>query len=219
MFSEKKTQIILIVSAIILIGVVFGLFWLAFTAEERAMTKASKEHAQGEKFLQQYLEAKEKIKKDPEDFGAYFEIGFVKAEFKDYPGAAEAYKKSYALNPNSLVALNNLAGVYIKMKEYSKAEETYLESINKFSDYVQSYYGIIDLYQNYLTERKSQIEPILLKALSGLPNDQNLLSLLAGYYRDTKQNDKAIGIYERILSLRPEDNLIKQEIESLKGQQ
>lgn len=216
MTREKKIQIILIVGVIILIAVVLGLFWLAFTAEDRAMAKAAKNNPQGEKFLQEYRDAKAKLKQDPEDFGAYFEIGFVKAEFNDYPGAIEAYKKSYELNPNSMIALNNLGDVYTKMKNYSKAEEMYLESIAKFPDYTQPYYALIDLYQNYMPEKKGNIEKILLKGLDGLPKDQNLLSLLAGYYRETKQIDKAIAIYEKILALRPDDLLIKTEIENLK---
>jgi cytochrome c-type biogenesis protein CcmH/NrfG len=215
--KSKKIQILLVVGVIILIAVVFGLFWMAFTAEDRSMAKAAKEHPQGEKFLQEYRDAKAKAQKDPEDFGAYFEIGFVKAEFRDYQGAVEAYKKSYELNPNSIVALNNLADVYTKMKNYVKAEEMYLESIGRFPAYVQSYYAIIDLYQNFMPEKKAEIEKVLLKGLEGLPTDQNLLSLLAGYYRDTKQNDKAVAIYEKILELRPNDNLIREEIESLKA--
>lgn len=215
--QSKKIQILLIVGVIVLIAVVLGLFWLAFTAEDRSMAKAAKEHPQGEKFLQEYRDAKAKVQKDSEDFGAYFEIGFVKAEFKDYQGAAEAYRKSYELNPNSIIALNNLADVYIKMKDYAKAEEMYLESIAKFPAYVQSYYAIIDLYQNYMPEKKAEIERVLLKGLVGLPTDQNLLSLLAGYYREVKQNDKAIAVYEKILELRPDDNLIREEIESLKA--
>ena len=215
--QSKKIQILLIGSVIILIAVVFGLFWMAFTAEDRAMAKAAKNNPQGEKFLQEYRDAKAKLKQDPEDFGAYFEIGFVKAEFNDYPGAIEAYKKSYELNPNSMIALNNLGDVYAKMKNYSKSEEMYQESIAKFPDYTQSYYALIDLYQNYMPEKKAEIEKVLLKGLAGLPTDQNLLSLLAGYYRETKQIDKAIAVYEKILELRPNDNLIKEEIESLKA--
>jgi len=215
--QSKKIQILSIGSVIILIAVVFGLFWMAFTAEDRAMAKAAKNNPQGEKFLQEYRDAKAKLKQDPEDFGAYFEIGFVKAEFNDYPGAIEAYKKSYELNPNSMIALNNLGDVYAKMKNYSKSEEMYQESIAKFPDYTQSYYALIDLYQNYMPEKKAEIEKVLLKGLAGLPTDQNLLSLLAGYYRETKQIDKAIAVYEKILELRPNDNLIKEEIESLKA--
>ena len=217
MTREKKIQIILIAGVIVLVAVVLGLFWMAFTAEDRAMAKAAGNHPQGEKFLQQYRDAKAKLKQDPEDFGAYFEIGFVKAEFKDYPGAIESYKKSYELNPNSMIALNNLGDIYTRMENYSKAEEMYLESIGKFSDYTQSYYALIDLYRNYMQEKKENIEKVLLKGLEGLPNDQNLLSLLAGYYRETKQIDKAIVIYEKILALRPNDLLIKEEIENLKA--
>src|SRR3989339_44291 len=197
MTREKKRQIILIAGVIVLVAVVLGLFWMAFTAEDRAMAKAAGNHPQGEKFLQQYRDAK--------------------AEFKDYPGAIESYKKSYEFNPNSMIALNNLGDIYTRMENYSKAEEMYLESIGKFSDYTQSYYALIDLYRNYMQEKKENIEKVLLKGLEGLPNDQNLLSLLAGYYRETKQIDKAIVIYEKILALRPNDLLIKEEIENLKA--
>jgi cytochrome c-type biogenesis protein CcmH/NrfG len=216
--GNRKIEILIIVGAVILVAAVIGLAWLGLTSEDRAMAKLAKDHPQGEKFLTQFREAKAKLKKDPKDFGAYFEIGQAKEEFKDYSGAAAAYGKSFELNPNSLVALNNLGGVYVKMQEYQKAEAAYMESLDKFAGYTPTYYALVDLYQGYYTEKKSQIEIIIQKGLKASPNDQNLLRLLAGYYVNAGEKDKAIETYTKILALKPDDTLIKNEIERLKAQ-
>ena len=215
--GNRKIEILIIASAVVLVLAVVGLVWMLFTAEDRSLAKLAKDHPQGEKFLTQYRDAKEKLEKDSKDFGAYFEIGFVKAEFKDYQGAVEAYKKSIEFNPNSIVAMNNLADVYIKLKKYPEAESSYLQAISTVPGYAPSYFALVDLYQSYYTEKKSQIESVILKGLKVMPKDQNMLALLAGHYRDTKQNEKAVEIYEKILELRPDDKLIREEINNLKA--
>ncbi len=202
---------------ILVIGVVLASYF-ALTAEDRYMAKMAKEHSQGDKLLKQYQDAKAKLKKDPKDFGAYFEIGFVKNEFKDYQGAVESYQKSVELNPNSIIAYNNMADDYTKLKKYPEAEQSYMASLRVAPTYIPTFYGLIDLYQNYYKEKQMLIERVLEDGLKVSPDDQNLLSLLAGYYRDTDQKDKAIETYEKILKLRPNDKVLQDEINTLKVQ-
>jgi cytochrome c-type biogenesis protein CcmH/NrfG len=219
MDKNRKITILIFVAVAILVISVVALGYYVFTSEERNMTKSAKEHPQGEKLLKQYNEAKAKLKDNPNDFGAYFDIGFVKNEFKDYEGAVKAYKKSTELNPNSIIAYNNMADDYIKLGKYPEAEAAYMRSLQVAANYTPTFYGLIDLYQNYYKEKKMMIERVLQDGLKVSPDDQNLLSLLAGYYRDTGQKEKAIEIYEKILKLRPDDKILQEEIISLKSGQ
>jgi cytochrome c-type biogenesis protein CcmH/NrfG len=217
MDKNRKISILITAAVVLLIAGVGAIIYYAATAETRYMAKAAKENPQGEKLLRQYNDAKAKLKTNPEDFGAYFDIGFVKNEFKDYKGAVEAYKNSIKYNPNSIIAYNNMADDYTKLKDYPDAEAAYMRSLQIASNYMPTYYSLVGLYQNYYTDKKMVTERVLQDGLKANPNDQNLLSLLAGYYRDTKQNDKAIATYEEILKLRPDDKVLQDEVNSLKN--
>jgi tetratricopeptide (TPR) repeat protein len=217
MDKNRKISILIAAIVVLLVAGVGAIIYYAMTAEARYMAKAAKENPQGEKLLQQYNDAKAKLKTNPEDFGAYFDIGFVKNEFKDYEGAVEAYQNSVKYNSNSIIAYNNMADCYTKLGKYPEAEESYMNSLRVAANYTPTFYSLVDLYQNYYTEKKMMIEPVLQDGLKVTPDDQNLLSMLAGYYRDTKQNEKAIGIYEKILQLRPDDKVLQDEISSLKN--
>jgi tetratricopeptide (TPR) repeat protein len=219
MLSNKKINILIISIAVVLVIGAVAASYFVLTAEDRYMAKMAKQHPQGDKLLKEYRDAKARLKKDPKDFGAYFEIGFVKNEFKDYQGAVDAYKKSVELNPNSIIAYNNMADDYTKLKKYPEAEAAYMASLRVAATYTPTFYGLIDLYQNYYKEKQMMIERVLEDGLKVSPDDQNLLSLLAGYYRDTNQKDKAIATYEKILKLRPDDKVLQDEINTLKSQQ
>lgn len=212
MLTQKKIKFLIISGTVILVILIIGLVWLVLTAEERNLEKLAKSHTQGEKLLNQFKEAKKILRKDPRNFEAYFEIGWVKAELKDFQGAEQAYQKSLSINPNNLVALNNLAYVYIQLKNYSRAEESFLKSLKLNPHYIHTYISLVDFYQNYYTEKKSEIEKVLLEGLKKAPENENLLLVLAAYYRDTGQKGKAIETYERILRQRPGNEAIREEI-------
>lgn len=212
MLTQQKIEFLIISGLVILIILIIGLVWLALTSEERHLEKLASQHEQGQKLLEQFRTAKKALKKDPQDFGAYFEIGWVKAELKDYKGAEQAYQKSLSINPKSLVAFSNLANVYIQMKKYLQAEEAFLKSLELNPSYIPTYLSLVDFYQNYYKEKKTEIEKILLKGLQEVPEHESLLSALAAYYRDTGQKGKAIETYERILRQRPGDEAIREEI-------
>ncbi len=211
----SKKKILLILGIVLFVAAIIGLVGLAWWLEkkdERQIEKLAQGQEQGQKLIDQYKEAKKTLQKDPNDFGAYFEIGWVKTELKDWPGAAAAYEKSVALNDKNITGWNNLAYVYTQMKNYPKAEESYLKSLEVSAGYMPTYMSLIDFYENYYIEKKSEIEKVILRGLQASPENEGLLSALAIYYRDIGQKGKAIDAYERLLHIKPGDEEIRQEI-------
>lgn len=216
----KKRKIIIwgvvLVLAVLIIG---GGAGAAYKYEEWKMERLAKKSEMGDKYLRQYLEAKAKIKMDENDFDAYNKKGFAEAELGYFSVAEKDYLKSEKLNSANLFNLNDMVNLYLKTKNYPKAEEYYLKIIGFDPKNSLAYQGLVNLYYDFYPEKKGEIEKILLKGIGQLPEDQNLLGLLGAYYRTVaKDIPKTIEIYERLLKLTPENNLLKQEIESLKKQ-
>lgn len=209
-----------------LIGLVFFFLFTAISGgvlfklkyEDWKMVWLARKHEQGERYLHQYYEAKLRVKNNPNDEEAYFEIGLAKQELGDSKGAERAYLKSISLDDKNITTINTLAALYVKIKKYPKAEEYYLKALEINPRLISTYQNLVTFYYNDYQEKNSEIEKILLRGLNEMPEDPNLLSLLVSYYRTVAHdNKKAVEIYQRILSLRPDDKLLKSEIERLES--
>jgi tetratricopeptide (TPR) repeat protein len=61
--------------------------------------------------------------KTPSDYGPHLMMGLVYEQMKNYPRASDSYSKVLSLNPNSVLALNNLA--YLDAEKLNKLDEGY----------------------------------------------------------------------------------------------
>jgi tetratricopeptide (TPR) repeat protein len=219
--AARKRKIIIWGVVLVLVVLVVGAgAGAAYKYEEWKMARLAKKSEMGDKYLRQYLEAKAKIKIDKNDFDAYNKKGFAEAELGYFSAAENDYLKSENLNPANLFNLNDLVNLYLKEKNYPKAEEYYLKIISFDPKNSPTYQGLATLYYDFYPEKKEEIEKVLLKGIEQLPEDQNLLGLLGAYYRTiAKDIPKTIEVYEKLLKLRPDDDLLKQEIEGLKKEQ
>ncbi len=65
-----------------------------------------------------------KLKENPEDGEAAFEVAFAYDQLGQFKKAERYYLKTLEINPSNDVSLNNLANLYEKVEEYDKASET-----------------------------------------------------------------------------------------------
>lgn len=217
--AKRRKIIVWSAVLVLIILVIGGGAGAAYKYEQWKMARLAKKSEMGNKYLTQYLEAKAKIKAEKNDFDAYNKKGFAEAELGYFSAAEKDYLKSEKINPANLFNLNDLVNLHLKIKNYSKAEEYYLKIISLDPKSSLAYQGLTTLYHDFYPEKKGEIEKILLRGIGELPEDQNLLGLLGAYYRTiAKDIPKTIEIYEKLLKLRPNDELLKQEIESLRKQ-
>ena len=213
---------IVIIAAIVLLLAVFcvgGWYFYTFKYDYWRMQRLAKDVEYGNNYLQQYLDATSRITKNPDDAGAYADLGAARAALKDYAGAEADYSIALKLDGNNISILNGAAGFYVSRQDYQKAEDCYLKMLDVNPAYGPAYQGLVDLYNNYYTAKKGEIEGILKNGLENLPDDQNLLALLASYYLTISgEREKALVVYEKMLSLRPNDLLLKAEIKRLKAE-
>jgi tetratricopeptide (TPR) repeat protein len=229
---EKKT-IIIIIAIILALAVLGAGGWYFYIYKPACnvmrsiagrydywrMQRLAKGVEYGNNYLRQYLDATARITKNPDDGGAYADLGAARAALKDYAGAEADYSKALELDGDNISVLNSAADFYTSRQNYPKAEECYFKVLNVDPAYAPAYQNLVALYNNYYTAKKGEIEKVLLKGLESMPNDQNLLALLASYYMSISGEwDKAIAVYERMLSLRPNDALLKETIQKLKAE-
>ena len=216
--AEKYRRFFIVLGAVVLIFLIAGggvLYKLKY--EDWKMVWLAKKQENGQTYLYQYYEAKKEIKNSPDNAGAYLSLGIAQQELGDNKRAEKALLKSFALNSKNINTINSLANFYLKTKNFPKAEEYYLKALALEPKNITAYQNLVSFYFNDYTEKNREIEKILLRGLSEMPNDQNLLAMLASYYMAVANDrGKAIEVYQRILFLRPSDELLRLEIERLK---
>jgi len=103
-------------------------------------------------------------------------LGLVLELEGNYQGAAELYRKSADLNPADYLVRANLASVYERLGDASKARAAYLEAIS-------------------LAEKLREKSP----------NDATLLSHLGSYYATVQMPEKSEPLLRQAAALAPED--------------
>ena len=108
-----------------------------------------------EKALEYFLLA---VKEDSNFPFAWDNLGYCYRQLGEYDKAIEAYKKSIKLDPNHSFPIQNLAVAYTYKKEYQKAIDTF-ELLKKLdSENPEIYYGIGQIYFQYLKEYEKSLD-------------------------------------------------------------
>ena len=112
---------------------------------------------------------------------------------KEYDKAIIYYEKLY--EKNSFSFYTNYFKCLLYTKEYKKAEKIAKKQIKNIPQYVHIYLDLSDVYKAEGEEKKAieQYE----KAIKELPDDYNIISLLAHSFRNNKLYDYAIQTYNK----------------------
>ncbi|MBU1102211.1 tetratricopeptide repeat protein [Patescibacteria group bacterium] len=169
-------------------------------------------------FQDRFGETKESLQKNPDDFNQWLYLGVLKKGVGDYEGSRDVFLYAGQIRPQSSTPFANLADLYAYfLNEPQKAEAAIKKAIaNDPNDY-NFYISLADIYQYKFPNGGALYEQTMLEALQKFPDNPNLVSNLAAYYRQTNQVDKAIEYYEKLVRLAPGNETAKQDLEELRN--
>ena len=228
---QKPKNLVVILAAVALVIIMGGVafyFWprnLA-TPEPKLLEfkplRTDLQDWERDKFYNDYLAVEPILEADPDDWQSLLRLGAIKKSIGDYQGAEQAWLRVGELRPGNSVSFNNLGDLYANfLKDYPKAEENYKIALeNSRAEAINTTYrrSLFEFYL-YYNQELDKAEALLLEGLTDQPENLDLLILLAAFYRDQGQKDKAIEYYQKALKVNPADQSIKKELDKLQATQ
>ena len=166
-----------------------------FSAEETAILKSD------------IAQIRAVLQKDPEDLNAWIELGLRYKAINDYQGALESWEYVSLMSPTNIVSYNNLGNLYhYELRDYVRAEMSFLQAIKNDPHYILSYANLYDLYRLSYKKDTNKAEDILQQGIKQNPKAIDLVVALATYYRDKGNVADAKTYYQRAITLATEVN-------------
>lgn len=138
---------------------------------------------------------KEQVEKYPQEYDL-LEMGLLYLDMDEYEKALEYFEKAKEKNPESVYAYNNAGNCYLSMNEPEKAEPLFLEAIRFMKNEMTPlpYNNLAKCYR-----MMGQYEAALIcyeKNKTLFPENLEIFLLLADFYRENEEYNKAIATYE-----------------------
>jgi tetratricopeptide (TPR) repeat protein len=135
----------------------------------------------------------------PETPEAYFYIGVIWYEMKDYGKAIASYTDALKKKHNYLEAIVNRGWSYLEVSKYLEAEQDFKASLEIEPHNANALSGLAKLY----SFKKEYDSSLLLydKAIKYHADDPIIYHLRASLYCDLKNHDKAIFDYNRAITI------------------
>lgn len=155
------------------------------------------------------------LAKNTNQMDLWLSLGALRKIAGDYAGAIEDWNFVAADGSSiSYIAYGNLADLYSNfVKDYPKAEASYLAAIKLEPTYVDFYRGLYQLYAGVYKQGTSAAEDILKKGIAKNPNSVDLQVMLAQYYLSVGRTADAKAQYDVAIA-----NAKAQELTSLAAQ-
>lgn len=133
---------------------------------------------------------------------AFDNIGLCYRRLNDYDKAIDAYEKSLEIDPNGDFPLQNIAVAYVYMKEYKKALKSYEKLAKKYPENPEVFYGIGNIYTQYLFEYEKGLENLCLAynlyVAQKSPYRTDAETLIQMAYKELKKQGKE-DVFNQIL--------------------
>jgi tetratricopeptide (TPR) repeat protein len=135
--------------------------------------------------------------------GTWYNRGLVKAELKDYYGAASDYSKCISLDPKNFRSYNNRANIKVKLKDYNGAMSDYNAAIIISPSFAEAFNNRGNLkaltgdLKNAFSdfEKAIELDPAYAQAYSNRGN-------VKAYFNDF---EGAVQDYRKALGINPDD--------------
>lgn len=169
------------------------------------------------KFLEQFPKTKQAlIASNFDSLQLVNEIAQIKRTLGDFDGAIVAWEYANIIRPQNSLSFSNLAALYhFDIKDYAKAESNYLVSISNDPDDISTIRNFFELY-HYSLKDDAKAEALLASAIKANPEAADLYSLAGKFYTEIENLPKAVEYYEKHLTLNPDNQAVRQEVERLK---
>ncbi|MBX2902991.1 MAG: tetratricopeptide repeat protein [Chitinophagales bacterium] len=139
------------------------------------------------------------LQTNSDDTAALFYLANSYFFLRNFNDAAQHYEKLLAIDKQR-ADVYNLAGVcYRNMDNILKARDYFKQCLINDSLFAVAYYNLGSA--QYALEDFKQAEINLDKAATMLPNNREVLTLLAKLYMETRQKENALNAYERLYSI------------------
>lgn len=171
------------------------------------------------KYREMFDKAKQEIEESPNHdyFEAWMGLALAKKSVGDYEGAKDTWLYASNLSPGNSRPIGNLADLYTNfLNDPEKAEHYYKKALSLDPNEISYILGLAEVYRYKMPGKEALFEQTILDALKRLPDEVNLISNLAMYYRQTNQVDKAIEWYEKLVQLAPDNQMAREDLEELK---
>ena len=124
--------------------------------------------------------------------------------------AADTYfKKAIELDKKDSIFYSSYAENLLMLQKKEEAIENYKIAIKLNPKNIQANFGLAKVY---FSQRKYAVARELLEDLIGYTKDAEILNLLGTVYQKLKEFDKAIGIFNNLISLYPDNHIIAVKI-------
>lgn len=189
---KLKLLIFAVVLGITLGVAIYGVLYVQDKQEVSYFQSLAKTRPDGQTYVDALFEARSQLKdKDKtNDFAAYANIGVSLNILGEKKEALERYEKALALDPTSLLVLNNMADIYSDLGKYDKAEAYWLKLTQLYPDKTMFWRSLGYLYRYRLQKPSYEIEEFFKKGLSATNNAPDLINWLVSYFMETGNNAK-----------------------------
>lgn len=144
----------------------------------------------------------DEIEADEENEDLWLVLGNLRKGMGDFEGAIEAWEYVLVLEPNHIVAPNNLGNLYhFELKKYPEAEQAFRKAIENDPGYLLSYQNLFDLYRYSYQTDTDKAEHILKEGIEQNPETIELRILLAEWYAQMGEIEDALVVYEEVVDL------------------
>ena len=171
-------------------------------------------------FREQYMKTFDEtlviLKEHPDSTWGWLDLGALKKMFGDYQGAEAAWLYAATLAPTHEAAYANLGDLYrYHLPDYKKAEAALLTLIEAQPTATRAYRDLAEMYRTQYVEKKADAYTILEKGIGQNPDAGDLMAVLALFYEQDGNYQKAIEWLERAEKFLPNPT-VREDIERLK---
>lgn len=156
------------------------------------------------------------LKLAPRDSDIYYQIGRCQEKLGNHPRAETAYKTCLEITPGNIPARHALVGLLVNDQRRDEAHRqvnAWLTS-NPGNAEALAEDGYLALVDGDLPRAQAQLQ----LALASDPREILALTSLGQVYERLSRPDRALALYERSLSARPDQPEVRVAVERLKAQ-